>query len=101
MHVSSKKFWQKKDKRVVNLLYKVRTQHAVSFSFCIVFLMSFDILKKCLKKLEKISFCKVLKINTRLKKFKFYVKKFLYLFVGLEKCTTFALAFGKQRGNAG
>ena len=47
------------------------------------------------------SFCKVLKINARLKKFKFYVKKFLYLFVGLENCTTFALAFGKQRGNAG
>ena len=46
------------------------------------------------------SFCKVLKINARLKKFKFYVKKFLYLFVGLENCTTFALAFGKQRGNA-
>ena len=78
------------------------TRRAVSFSFFYFKITcAFWTFEKTLKKTQKISFCKVLKINARLKKFKFYVKKFLYLFVGLEKCTTFALAFGKQRGNAG
>ena len=73
----------------------------MSFSFfTLKLLVLFGLLKKYSKKLKKISFCKVLKINTRLKKFKFYVKKFLDLFAGSKICLTFALAFGKQRGNA-
>jgi hypothetical protein len=53
-----------------------------------------------LKNAEKICFCKSLKINTRLKKFNFLAKKFLHLFADIKNSTTFALAFGKQRGNA-
>ena len=33
--------------------------------------------------------------------YRFLKKNFLDLFVGSKKCITFALAFGKQRGNAG
>ena len=52
------------------------------------------------KIVEKKHFCKVLKINCRLKKFNFLYKKFFYLFADIKICFTFALAFGKQRGNA-
>ena len=56
---------------------------------------------KNLQKLHKKKcFCKVLKISACLKRFKKVLKKLLDLFAGSEICTTFALAFGKQRGNA-
>ena len=57
-------------------------------------------LQKPSKIAQKKCFCKVLKISTCLKKFKKVLKKLLDLFAGSEICTTFALAFGKQRGNA-
>ena len=56
----------------------------------------FNVAKKCKKKY----FYKVLKINVCLKKFKMLSKNVLYLFADIKKSLTFALAFGKQRGNA-